>query len=139
MQKPIMKNSCGKTTVIKNHDKFQRLNQKNYVLLIITFLQIHLALTFSICFNIWRWLYSCYTLFVCEDLCFSRKSLSCMPLECDLIITGFVWVTAFPLTINSVLVPISCASSLNLLRCLLLMCPGFLRKIVPPTTNKSYN
>ena len=42
-----MKNSCGKTTVIKKHDKFQRLNQKNYVLLIITFLQIHLALTFS--------------------------------------------------------------------------------------------
>ena len=91
-------------------------------------------------FNVlWRWLYSCYTLFVCEDLCFSRKSLSCMPLECDLIITGFVWVTAFPLTINSVLVPISCASSLNLLKCLLLMCPGFLRKIVPPTTNKSFN
>ena len=45
-----MKNSCGKTTVIKKHDKLQRLNQKNYVLLIITFLQIHLALTFSICF-----------------------------------------------------------------------------------------
>ena len=46
IQTPKIKNSCEKTKVTKKYHKFQRFNRKNYVLLIITFLQINLPLSF---------------------------------------------------------------------------------------------
>ena len=50
IQTPKIKNSCEKTKVTKKYHKFQIFNRKNYVLLIITFLQINLPLSFVICF-----------------------------------------------------------------------------------------